>query len=507
MSKIKKITIILAIFFIFSLLRLPAFVYSHFGEMDIEQIIFVLLGNNTGANIDIVFLYLRGALLNLVFAILIVFIISHVRDKFSQYELEIKISFFNFKKNIVSNIDVGYKLILFTTIISMLFVSFVYDRNYKISAYIKGQSQVGTFYEDNYINPNDIPIVFPQDKKNLIYIIAESMNTNFTSMNIDGSNVNLIPKLEMLANENYSFSHNDAFGGHTPVRGTTWTMGSLVAQTAGIPLAGPLSGNTYGKTGQFLPGVKSLGHILQENGYKNYFSIGSAAQFAGRDVYFDTHGDYEIFDLQYWKDYGKIPQDYHVFWGMEDEKLIDYSKEKLLEISKNEEPFNFTMLTVDSHYIDGYTDNNCNLQYDTAYANAISCSDNNVYEFVQWIKQQDFYKDTVIVLVGDHPTMNQEFLLQSSISEKHVYNAFINISPELASSIKMQNRLFNPTDLFPTTLAALNIRIEGDRLGLGTNLFSDSATLMEEMGKEEYDEGLSLRSNFYNRRFHRGLDD
>jgi phosphoglycerol transferase len=37
-------------------------------------------------------------------------------------------------------------------------------------------------------------------------------------------------------------------------------------------------------------------------------------------------------------------------------------------------------------------------------------------------------------------------------------------------------------DIFPTTLAALGFEIEGDRLGLGTNLFSDKPTLWEELG-------------------------
>lgn len=37
-------------------------------------------------------------------------------------------------------------------------------------------------------------------------------------------------------------------------------------------------------------------------------------------------------------------------------------------------------------------------------------------------------------------------------------------------------------DLFPTMLASLGVQIEGNRLGLGTNLFSDKKTLMKELG-------------------------
>jgi phosphoglycerol transferase len=39
-------------------------------------------------------------------------------------------------------------------------------------------------------------------------------------------------------------------------------------------------------------------------------------------------------------------------------------------------------------------------------------------------------------------------------------------------------------DMFPTTLAALGVEIEGDKLGIGVNLFSDKQTLAEKYGIE-----------------------
>lgn len=52
-------------------------------------------------------------------------------------------------------------------------------------------------------------------------------------------------------------------------------------------------------------------------------------------------------------------------------------------------------------------------------------------------------------------------------------------------------------DYFPTILAAIGAEIEGDRLGLGTNLFSDKSTLAEEYGFEEMFDELNQKSNFY----------
>ena len=55
-------------------------------------------------------------------------------------------------------------------------------------------------------------------------------------------------------------------------------------------------------------------------------------------------------------------------------------------------------------------------------------------------------------------------------------------------------------DFFPTVLAAMGARIEGERLGLGTNLFSDVPTLSEEMGYERFFEELNKKSIFYDQK-------
>ena len=60
-----------------------------------------------------------------------------------------------------------------------------------------------------------------------------------------------------------------------------------------------------------------------------------------------------------------------------------------------------------------------------------------------------------------------------------------------------KNRLFTTLDLFPSTLAAMGVQIEGERLGLGTNLFSGKQTLAEEYGYEHLFEELKKKSLFY----------
>ena len=56
-------------------------------------------------------------------------------------------------------------------------------------------------------------------------------------------------------------------------------------------------------------------------------------------------------------------------------------------------------------------------------------------------------------------------------------------------------------DMFPTALAAIGCQIDGNRLGLGTNLFSSLETLAEKYGLEDLNKELAKHSDYYNKNF------
>ena len=64
--------------------------------------------------------------------------------------------------------------------------------------------------------------------------------------------------------------------------------------------------------------------------------------------------------------------------------------------------------------------------------------------------------------------------------------------------ISMMINKFSTMDMYPTILAAMGAKIDGERLGLGTNLFSDKQTLMEEIGFEALNKEVQKTSDFYN---------
>lgn len=365
-------------------------------------------------------------------------------------------------------------------------------------------------YEDEYVAPDSVQITFPEEKRNLVYIMLESMETTYLAEDLGGgSAVTLIPELYDLALENTNFSHNDGVGGFHATSGASWTIGAIVAQTAGIPLKVPEGiddwQNGYGKDGVFLPGVTSITNILDEAGYHTSFLCGSDANFGGRKTYYQTHGMDEIYDIYTARKDGIVPSDYFVWWGMEDMYLFEYARQELTELGQSGEPFAFTMLTVDTHHIGGYQCAYCTDEYEETYEQSISCSSRQVLEFVQWLKAQPFWENTTVVITGDHLSMDNGYF-QRNVDEDYgrmVYNCILN-APVTSGNTK--NREYAAVDLFPTTLAALGCTIQGDRLGLGTNLYANIPTLAEKWGYERFNGELSKASEYYIANFHNAPD-
>lgn len=373
-------------------------------------------------------------------------------------------------------------------------------------SFIKSNATPSTLYEDEYRHPEDVQIEFPEKKRNLIYIMLESMETTFLSKEEGGAlDYNVIPELHRLAEENVNFSPNNGVGGFTSMGGTTWTIGAMVAQTAGVPLKMPpgFEQNEYGEGGYFLTGIQGITTILHHAGYDQAVMFGSEAEFGGRRTYYETHGVNRIYDLKTAYEDGIVPNEYHNdFWGMEDHYLYEYAKQVLTEMSSGNQPFAFTLLTVDTHHVGGYVCKLCKDSYAERYENVFRCASIQAAAFIEWIQQQEFYEDTAIVIVGDHPSMDYGYFernLTDTETERNVYNCFINASVQTDS---MKNRQFSPFDLFPTTLAAMGCKLEGERLGLGTNLFSGEPTLLERYGYEALEEEIAKYSNYYINNFH-----
>ena len=372
-------------------------------------------------------------------------------------------------------------LSIFLALLSMGFIK------YGVNCFINGK-----IFDKEYVDPKDVKIEFPDKKKNLIFIYSESLEMSGISTKNGGNyKESIIPNMEQIALDNLNFSDSNKLGGAVYNEGSSWTAAAMISTTSGVPFQIPLGTNIFNEKLNRLDGVYSLGNVLENNGYTNYLLMGSKSSFAGRNLYYRKHGNYKIQDYDYALDKKYIPEGYWKWWGIEDSKLLDIAKKELTNLDKSK-PFNYTILTSNAHFVDGYVEDECPNKFDSHYLNSFYCEDMILSEFINWLKEQEFYKDTTIVVVGDHLTM------QSGVFEgkRTIYNTFIN-SKETSNN---NYRTFLNIDIYPTTLGAMGAEIEGDRLGLGTNLFSSKKTLSEEYGLEKFEKELTKNSKFYKKK-------
>lgn len=463
-----------------------------YGQLGFDSILYTLTADMAGVESDLIKSFIKKVMVRVCFATSCVCLFLFVPSKNKiVMQLGKKLRFRLF--------PLGKKSALLAALLVAAGFTGVAAVETEFTDFIYYMNTPSTFYEEEYRDPDTVQITFPEEKRNLIYIYMESMETTFFSKDEGGAlKTNVIPELYKLARDNINFSPNDGVGGFFSPSGTTWTIASMVAQTSGVPLKTPvgMDKNHYGLDDSHLPGITTLTDILKENGYTQQMMVGSDATFGGRLQYFTTHGIDRVYDYFTAIEDGIIPEGHFVWWGMEDHHLYDYAQQALLELAAQDEPFAFSMLTVDTHHVSGYVCNLCGSEHSEQYENVYSCASKQLYAFVQWLQQQDFYENTTVIIVGDHPSMDAGYMNRrvASSYERRIYNCILNSAAQTDNS---KGREFAVVDMFPTTLAALGCTIEGDRLGLGTNLFSDLPTLMETMGQERFDDEMARYSQYY----------
>lgn len=465
-----------------------------YGQLGFAAVLFTMRNNLSGTQSGLIISYFRNGFLPALLWSLPIGFLLYFRSRMS-VNLTVfrkwKLGLYPFRNWFSNAVAVVLSLALLYQAVDM----------FGIIEYISGAMNTSTLYEDEYVFPEDVEITFPEEKRNLIYIFVESAEVTFLSEEQGGGLADeIMPEMYELARDNVNFSDTDGVGGAYALWGSTWTVGGMVAQTAGVPLrslSGVGGNDTLSDGNLFLPGLTSISDILHEHGYAQALMVGSDSSFGGRYEYYTQHGVDTVYDLYTAYEDGIVPEDYYVWWGFEDRYLYTYAKQEITGMAQGDQPFAFTMLTVDTNHVGGYPCALCGDEFSQQYENVFSCASRQLGEFIDWLQQQDFYENTTVVICGDHPTMDAAFITENvdSAYTRRVYNCILNSAVEPVSS---KNRMFSTMDLFPTTLAAMGCRIEGDRLGLGVDLFSGTPTLLETYGYDRLTSLLAGSTPFYN---------
>jgi len=143
-------------------------------------------------------------------------------------------------------------------------------------------------------------------------------------------------------------------------------------------------------------------------------------------------------------------------WGLYDDSLFSQALEQFNSLAASEQPFNLTLLTVDTHHPIGEPSASCSEydQIDNSILHAVHCTDYLLGEFLDQVKAHPAYENTVVVLVSDHLAMrNNAFQLFPENYQRRLYFNVLN------SSVAAEKEIFaTPLDISPTVLQLLGVQ-------------------------------------------------
>lgn len=366
-------------------------------------------------------------------------------------------------------------LLLFFT--AFFWGSFKYD----FFSYLRAQFEYSNFYEKNYVHPRLEEFSADVSSKNIIILFLESIESGYGEKTFSD---NLLKNISSL---------NKSMGNYYQIYGSNWTTAGLVAALCSVPLDVDVSYNQYDSRYEFLPNLVCLPDILNHLGYDNYFIYGGSSQFGGIDAFLKEHGfsQRKIYDFNSFNERqkGKI---FGNAWGYPDSLLFDFLKKKLLELQKGKNKFFILSETVDTHYPYEYLDKKCSVKYHD-WRDVIICSDKQVGDFVHWFYQHEFDKNTILLIISDHLSMDEQVV--ETLSSRKLERKLISL---LIANQNIKQRQFSSLDIMPTLIDAANISYKSSKLGLGSSLFDyNQKTLIEKYGLEELNKQLRKNSLVY----------
>ncbi|EAX96326.1 hypothetical protein TVAG_148280 [Trichomonas vaginalis G3] len=301
----------------------------------------------------------------------------------------------------------------------------------------------------------------------------------YSKKNGGGMGYSVIPYLEKLAmdknNIHFSNKKSPIIGGIQTTERTSFTTGSVFGAMCGVPYLGINQEDQQSE--EFFNNLSCISELLMDQNYITSATFGSSMYEWGYGRIFETHHFQRITSLRDMKkgvEGGEYIPD-HITW--------EFFINELNDLSKKDNPFFAFMSTIDTHE-PGFSCKLCEkTKIKPDMVKAANCADKQLKKFMEWAKKQEWYQNTVIIIYGDHVSRDwylNQIANSRGCRKRSVYNVIINSE---VKSGKHDERTFTHYDMMPTVLAAAGVKIKGDRLGIGVNLFSSLETNYEKYGK------------------------
>ncbi|WP_088292536.1 LTA synthase family protein [Bacillus mycoides] len=355
---------------------------------------------------------------------------------------------------------------------------------------------------ENYVKSNQSepnPNMFGAAKgKNVIVVTLESLQTFLIGASVNGQEVT--PFLNEFINESYYF---DNFF-HQTGQGKTSDSEFLI-DTSLYPLNRGAVFFTHGNND-----YTATPEILRQQGYFTTVFHANNATFWNRNIMYSALGyDRYYNELDY-----KITPETNLNWGLKDIEYFDQSVDILKTV---DQPFYARFLTLTNHYPFTYDEdtkfiepyNSGNGVFDR-YIVTARYLDESIKKFIERLKAEEMYDDSIIVLYGDHYGISEkhnramaQFLEKDQITEFDTLNLqrtplYIHIPGQTEGQT-----ISKPTgqiDMKPTILNLLGVDTTND-IRFGHDMFSDeyNGFVVFRDGSFVTDKYAYTNHTFYNR--------
>jgi phosphoglycerol transferase MdoB-like AlkP superfamily enzyme len=329
--------------------------------------------------------------------------------------------------------------------------------------------------ETKGIQATSNPVLFGAAKgKNLIIIQMESFQNFLINLKIDG--VEVTPNMNKLAASSYYFPRFYQQVG----QGNTSDAEFIVNTSFYVPPDGPA-------TQMYAPKeLPSLPKLLQAQGY-------DTATFHTNEVDFWNRGElYSALGFNRYYDKAYFSEEDTVFYGASDEVLYEKTAAELARMDQKDQPFYSHVISMSAHNPFTIPEDKYKMtlpeRYEGTlvgnYIRAQNYADYSLGLFIDELKQNGVWDNSLIALYGDHRGLpifslkeDDQVLLQEILGHEYTERELINIPLILSATgittPSVKEQLGGQVDILPTVSNLLGVSL-ADHIHFGQDLLNQS---------------------------------
>ncbi|MFO7368844.1 MAG: sulfatase-like hydrolase/transferase [Bacteroidales bacterium] len=280
-------------------------------------------------------------------------------------------------------------------------------------------------------------------KRNVVIILLESMSASI--MGINGNTDNLCPFLDSLALENIYFENIYTDGIHT-YNGVFSSLFGLPSILEFKPTKTPHTVSLE---------YSGISNVLRPFGYKMLYYCNGDKNFDNLDFFLRHNGFDEIVSQEQYAN-----DEIYDSWGVTDLTMFKKSLARMNELHHGKQPFVSVIMTISAH--EGYIPPPGVYKSNDSQKQAYEFADHALCSFFKDASAQDWYQNTVFLLVADH---GQSFDRTYDLSLSYFHSPMVIVAPFLNE--KMHYRKIGlQLDVMPTIMGILKIPYVNNTLGI-----------------------------------------